>query len=94
MAQHDVCGKGLVTMSKQYHYVVVFDEESGRFDLDYDTMSAVFPNGTVYETDSNEWSAVADADLYDDESVYNKAGDAIASVLFSFIDYVEDATDA
>lgn len=42
-------------MSRQYHFVVMFDEETNRWTLDYDTEESAFPNGTIYNQATREW---------------------------------------
>jgi hypothetical protein len=41
----------------QFHYVVVFDAETGTFSVDADTTDAVFHNGQVFMPDAQEWYA-------------------------------------
>lgn len=43
-------------MSKQYHYVVVFDEETGEWSVDYD-VSLNHDNGHIWDEDTQTWSA-------------------------------------
>jgi hypothetical protein len=38
----------------QYHYVVVFDEQEG-WRIDPVTEEHKFPDGTIYNTDTNSW---------------------------------------
>lgn len=40
---------------RQYHYSIVFDEETNRWDIDIDTEESMFPNGTIYNAESREW---------------------------------------
>jgi hypothetical protein len=63
-------------MAKQYHFVVVYDEETGEFSLDYDTQDVKFDNRPVYDTDADEWENCA-GHTDDDNSTYNRAADAI-----------------
>jgi hypothetical protein len=37
-------------MSKEYHYVIKWDEESG-WQIDADTESSNFPEGTIYDSE-------------------------------------------
>jgi len=41
-------------MSKTYHYVVMFDEETNRWSIDIDGEESAFPNGTIYD-DNEGW---------------------------------------
>ena len=43
-------------MSKQYHYVVVYHEDTGEWSVDYD-VSLNFDNGHIWDEDTQEWSA-------------------------------------
>ena len=40
---------------RQYHYAIMFDEETNRWDIDIDTEESVFANGTIYNTETREW---------------------------------------
>ena len=46
----------------QFHYVVVFNAETGEFSIDVDTTDAVFHNGQIFMPDSQEWYAPHDVD--------------------------------
>ena len=43
-------------MAKQYHYVVVFDEATGEWSVDYD-VSLNFDNGHIWDEEAQTWSA-------------------------------------
>ena len=38
----------------EYHFVVKWSEENG-WQLDWDTLDAVFPDGNVYAPNLNDW---------------------------------------
>lgn len=40
---------------RQYHFAIMFDEETNRWDIDIDTEESAFPNGTIYNTETREW---------------------------------------
>lgn len=42
-------------MSKQIHMVVVWDSESKEFYTDMETNDASFPNGEVWNEDTEQW---------------------------------------
>ena len=42
-------------MSKLYHYVVMFDEDSNSWSVDVDGEEAAFPNGTIYNNETRGW---------------------------------------
>lgn len=44
-------------MNKEHIFVVSFNEESGEWKWDTDVEEARFEEGTIYNTDSNEWSS-------------------------------------
>ena len=39
---------------KEYHYIVKYNSEDG-WSIDADTESANFPNGTIYNTKTEQW---------------------------------------
>ena len=43
-------------MSKQYHYVVFYDEESKKWSVDYDVILN-YDEGHIWDESANEWSA-------------------------------------
>jgi hypothetical protein len=63
-------------MSKQYHFVVVYDGETGEFDVDYETQDVRFHDGPIYDTDQDSWTRIGD-ELFDDNSPYNRSADAL-----------------
>lgn len=64
-------------MSKQYHYVVVYDEMSNEFSIEWDTTHALMEdgNGTIFDTEEQEWSEGFEDDLY------NVLSDRLAKIL-------------
>ena len=40
---------------KQYHFVVMFDEETNMWSVDIDGEESAFPNGTIYDENTQEW---------------------------------------
>jgi hypothetical protein len=42
-------------MAKQYQFIIMFDEETNRWSVDYDSEEHAFPNGTIYDTDTKTW---------------------------------------
>jgi hypothetical protein len=56
----------------QYHFVVVYDENTDGWDIDIDTAMSVFTNGVAFDTDSQEWfetDELMQADYEDYESM-------------------------
>lgn len=39
----------------QYHFVVMYDEQEDRFDIDVDTANAVFFEGPAFNPDTQTW---------------------------------------
>jgi len=71
----------------QYHFVVKFDTEDGKFELDYTTQSVIFTEGSVYQPDKKEWRRLHDSEWERDETAYNRAGDD----LYFLLDKLNDA---
>lgn len=46
-------------MSRQYHYVVMFDTETKEFSVDVDTTIARFDDEPVFDTDKDAWVEIA-----------------------------------
>jgi hypothetical protein len=59
-------------MSKQYHYVIVYDEDKNAFSIDWDTTGAILEEnqGTVFDKDTQEWELGFENETY--ETVYDK----------------------
>ena len=69
----------------QYHYVVVYDTETGEFELDYETQGAVFGNGPVFEKDKQEGRRLRDDEWEEDKTEYNIAGDELYRTLHNHL---------
>tara|TARA_R110000823_G_scaffold74029_2_gene170024 strand:- start:44 stop:253 length:210 start_codon:yes stop_codon:yes gene_type:complete len=59
-------------MSKQYHYVIVYDEDNNAFSIDWDTTGVILEEnqGTVFDKDTQEWELGFENETY--ETVYDK----------------------
>ena len=42
-------------MGRQYHYIIMFDDETNEWNLDVDNEESAFPNGTIYNDEINTW---------------------------------------
>lgn len=42
-------------MSRQYHFVIMFDEETKQWDFDIDNEEVAFNNGTIYNNRTKGW---------------------------------------
>ena len=64
-------------MAKQYHYVVVFDDYSNEFSIEWDTTQLMMEevDGTIYNQTEGEWQS----GFGDDE--YNVLSDRLAKIL-------------
>jgi hypothetical protein len=51
-------------VSREHHFVVVLNEDTGQWYHDLDTESTVLPDGNLYDTKSGEWE-IADDSTYD-----------------------------
>lgn len=63
----------------QHHYVVMFDTETNEFSIDYDSASARFVDGTVYNPQLQVWNAA-----YSPEEL-NELDTAISDKLYELI---------
>jgi len=67
---------------KQYHFVVMYDAETGEFEMDYDSLSTRFHDGeSIFNNATQEWERVTDDIWENDGSTYNRAGDALADAI-------------
>jgi hypothetical protein len=44
-------------MNKEHYFVVKFDEQTGTWSWDTDIEESRFGDGTIYNSDTNEWSS-------------------------------------
>ncbi len=66
-------------MSKQFHFVVYYDEKTEQFILDHDTTEIRFSGGIIYNEETESWE-------YDDEEteeIIGKIGYALGDGLRS-----------
>ena len=75
-------------MSRQYHYVVVWDIEQGKFVIDIDAMESNFPNGEVWNKDAQEWESRYEIDGMNE--AYLDIEDVLAVALRDVNDMLED----
>ena len=50
-------------MNKQHHFVIVFDERSKEFSIDWETCSAKFGNENVWNDVTEKWESAAISDI-------------------------------
>jgi hypothetical protein len=75
-------------MSRQYHYVVVWNVEKGRFEIDIETMDSNFPNGEIWNEDAQEWESRYEIDEMNE--AYLDIEGILARALSDMNDMVED----
>ena len=71
-------------MAKQYHYVVMFDEETGEWSIEWDTTDIMLEQveGTVFDKDTTEWTP-SNVDE-DTEQNYRDTSDILADLLHDY----------
>lgn len=71
-------------MAKQYHYVVMFDEETGEWSIEWDTTDIMLEQveGTIFDKDTTEWTP-SNADE-ETEQNYRDTSDVLADLLHSY----------
>lgn len=52
-------------MKRQHHFVVIYDEETNRYSIDWQTTGVIdaVKGGTVFDTEKQEWHSSFDDDL-------------------------------
>jgi len=56
----------------QYHYVVFYDEDTDKFEIDIDTTMTLFENGVAFDPNHNVWhlnDELMEADYLDYEQM-------------------------
>ena len=71
-------------MAKQYHYVVMFDEEKKEWSIEWDTTDIMLEQveGTIFDKDTTEWT-MSNADESTEES-YRDNSDILAFLLADY----------
>lgn len=71
-----------VQKNLQYHFVVVWNEASGTWEVDAETLDAKFDTEVIWDKDSNNWvSYEDDEELRND---FTNKEDALATILQQF----------
>ena len=47
-------------MSREFHYVIVYDTHTHTWSIDIDNEERAFPQGTIYDDSAEEWHNEAD----------------------------------
>ena len=68
-------------MSKQYHFVVCYDNHNKTWTMDYETQDSKFGGAPIYNSEINEWETLTSDIWEDDDSIYNRAGDLLAKAV-------------
>lgn len=61
----------------QYHYVVMYDDETGKFEMDYHTQEAKFNNAPLFDTNTDKWLQLEAHHWETDDTIYNRAADTL-----------------
>jgi len=71
-------------MSKQYHYVVMFDEDTKEWSIEWDTTDVMLEQveNTVFHKDTTEWT-MSSVDE-DTEQDYRDTSDVLADILNNY----------
>ena len=71
-------------MAKQFHYVVMFDEGTGEWSIEWDTTDIMLEQveGTVFDKDTTEWT-MSNVDE-DTEQNYRDTSDILADLLHDY----------
>ena len=59
----------------QYHYVVFYDEDTDKFEIDIDTTMTLFENGVAFDPTHQEWhlnDELMEADYLDYEQMLSE----------------------
>lgn len=77
-------------MAKQHHFVVVFDEDTNEFSMDWETASSRFADGNVWNKDENYWESASINDA-DDSNYYKQ--EALDSVLNGWLQKINETLE-
>jgi hypothetical protein len=65
-------------MTKQIHFVVLYDEETDTFEMDYETLGAKFNDETVWDVETEVWCHPDPEELPNE---VNLSGDILAKAI-------------
>jgi beta-xylosidase len=68
-----------VQKNLQYHFVVVWNEASGTWEVDAETLDAKFDTEVIWDKDSNNWVSYEDDDELRED--FTNKEDALATIL-------------
>jgi beta-xylosidase len=71
-----------VQKNLQYHFVVVWNEASGTWEVDAETLDAKFDTEVIWDKDSNNWVSYEDDDELRED--FTNKEDALATILQQF----------
>lgn len=71
-------------MAKQYHYVVMFDEDTKEWSIEWDTTDIMLEQveGTIFDTKTTEWTPSSDDE--DTQDKYRDNSDILVDLLKSY----------
>lgn len=65
----------------QYHYVIFFDDKANKWGIDYSTLDARFPDGTIFDTKTEEWVHANNSDVADiEDEIYRELVEIVAQI--------------
>jgi hypothetical protein len=67
-----------------YYYVVYFDEETKEWKHDYETESIKFDDGTIWNTETEEWESG-----YREDGTWNDTQEEVDLILFDGLKYLD-----
>ena len=78
-------------MARHYHFVVHYDDLLDEFYMDYETQEAKFQGSPIYNADTDEWERLTEEHFDNDNTVYNRSGDALAIAIQNLKPLPEEA---
>jgi hypothetical protein len=70
-----------VTLNVEYHFVVTYNTETERFELDYNAQTTRLKDGPVWDADRQEWRPLQDWEWERDGTAYNNAADGLFTLV-------------
>jgi hypothetical protein len=67
----------------EHHYIIRYDSALDRWDLDTDNEDIRFSEGTIYDTDTDEWLSE-----YLGEGKYHPLADQLSKQIVAALDYL------
>jgi hypothetical protein len=68
-------------MARHYHFVIHWDDELEEYYMDYEQQDFKFGGRPIYNTDTGEWEKLTDQHWEQDNTIYNRANDALVDAI-------------